>query len=113
MSEVIEPVSTRGIDMNQYLPGLASLWKSPDGKQYGFPKDWDTVALIVNEDMLAEAGITKQQLDTATWNPDRRRQLRADRRQAHGRQQRQARRRAGLRPEQRQDLRARLRPGRA
>ena len=68
-SEVIEPVSTRGVDMNQYLPGLAELWKSPDGKQYGFPKDWDTVALIVNEDMLAKAGVTKQQLDTATWNP--------------------------------------------
>ena len=55
--------------MNQYLPGLAELWKSPDGKQYGFPKDWDTVALVVNEDMLAKAGVTKQQLDTATWNP--------------------------------------------
>jgi len=70
MSEVIEPVSTRGIDMNQYLPGLAELWQSPDGKQYGFPKDWDTVAVIVNEDMLAEAGLTKAQLDRATWNPD-------------------------------------------
>ena len=68
-SEVIEPVSTRGIDMNQYLPGLAELWKSPDGKQYGFPKDWDTVALIVNEDMLADAGLTKQQLDTRDLEP--------------------------------------------
>jgi multiple sugar transport system substrate-binding protein len=68
-SEVIEPVSTRGIDMNQYLPGLAKLWKSPTGKQYGYPKDWDTVAIVVNEDMLAKAGISKQQLDTATWNP--------------------------------------------
>ena len=68
-SEVIEPVSTRGIDMNQYLPGLANLWKSPEGKQYGLPKDWDTVALVVNEDMLADAGLTKQQLDSATWNP--------------------------------------------
>ena len=68
-SEVIEPVSTRGIDMDQYLPGLANLWKSPDGKQYGLPKDWDTVALVVNEDMLADAGLTKQQLDSATWNP--------------------------------------------
>ena len=55
--------------MDQYLPGLAELWQSPDGKQYGFPKDWDTVAVIVNEDMLAEAGLTKQQLDRATWNP--------------------------------------------
>ena len=69
LSEVIEPVSTRGIDMDQYLPGLAELWQSPDGKQYGFPKDWDTVAIIVNEDMLADAGVEKEQLDTATWNP--------------------------------------------
>jgi multiple sugar transport system substrate-binding protein len=68
-SEVIQPVQTRGIDMNQYLPGLAKLWKSPNGKQYGFPKDWDTVAVIVNENMLAKAGITMQQLDHATWNP--------------------------------------------
>jgi multiple sugar transport system substrate-binding protein len=69
-SEVIEPVSTRSVDMDRYLPGLADLWKSPDGKQYGFPKDWDTVALVVNLDMLEDAGITKQQLDSATWNPE-------------------------------------------
>jgi multiple sugar transport system substrate-binding protein len=69
-SEVIEPVSTRAVDMNQYLPGLAKLWRSPAGKQYGYPKDWDTVALVVNEDMLKKAGVSKQQLDTASWNPD-------------------------------------------
>jgi multiple sugar transport system substrate-binding protein len=68
-SQVIEPVSTRGVDMGQYLPGLAKLWQSPDGKQYGFPKDWDTVALIFNEGMLGKAGVSKQQLDSATWNP--------------------------------------------
>jgi multiple sugar transport system substrate-binding protein len=68
-SEVIEPVQTRGIDMNQYLPGLAKLWRSPNGKQYGFPKDWDTVAVVVNENLLAKAGITMRQLDHATWNP--------------------------------------------
>ncbi len=68
-SQVIVPVNTRAVNMNQYLPGLAKLWKSPDGKQYGFPKDWDTVALVVNEDMLAKAGVSKQQLDSATWNP--------------------------------------------
>jgi multiple sugar transport system substrate-binding protein len=69
LSQVIEPLQTRGIDMNQYVPGLAKLWKSPDGKQYGLPKDWDTVAIIVNEGMLAKAGITRDQLDHATWNP--------------------------------------------
>ena len=68
-SEVIEPVATRGVDMNQYLPGLARLWRTPSGKQYGYPKDWDTVAIIDNLDMLAKAGISKQQLDHATWNP--------------------------------------------
>ena len=66
---MIEPVNTSGIDMSQYLPGLAGCGSRPTGKQYGFPKDWDTVALVVNEDMLAKAGVSKQQLDTATWNP--------------------------------------------
>ena len=69
-SQVIEPLDTTGVDMDQYLPGLAELWRAPDGKQYGFPKDWDTVALIVNEDMLAEAGVTMQELGNATWNPE-------------------------------------------
>jgi multiple sugar transport system substrate-binding protein len=68
-SEVIEPLKTQGHDMSQYLPGLAQLWRTPSGKQYGFPKDWDTVAIVVNLGMLQKAGITKQQLDQATWNP--------------------------------------------
>jgi multiple sugar transport system substrate-binding protein len=68
-SEVIEPLSTRGHEMGQYLPGLAQLWRTPAGKQYGFPKDWDTVAIVANLGMLQQAGITKQQLDSATWNP--------------------------------------------
>ena len=98
--------------MDQYLPGLAKLWQSPDGKQYGLPKDWDTVALIVNQDMLGKAGVTKQQLDSATWNPTDGGSFQQIDRQAHGRHGGQARRRAGLRSEKRQDLRPRLRPGR-
>src|SRR3954469_3202025 len=43
-----EPVSPRGVDTTQYQPGLAKLWQTPDGKQYGFPKDWDTVAIVSN-----------------------------------------------------------------
>jgi multiple sugar transport system substrate-binding protein len=68
-SGVIEAVDTRGIDMSQYLPGLADLWRTPSGKQYGLPKDWDTVAIIANLDLLGKAGLTKRQLDRATWNP--------------------------------------------
>ncbi len=69
-SEVIEPVNVRGVDMDAYLPGLAELWRTPDGKQYGFPKDWDTVAIAANLDMLEDAGLTKAELDRATWNPE-------------------------------------------
>ena len=98
--------------MNQYLPGLAELWQSPDGKQYGFPKDWDTVAVIVNEDMLADAGLTKAQLDRATWNPadggsfeQMVAKLTVDNAGKRGDE-------PGFDAEQRQDLRARVRPGR-
>lgn len=68
-SKVIEPLDPNAVDMNQYLPGLARLWKSPDGKQYGYPKDWDTVAVVANLGMLKDAGVSEDQLRTATWNP--------------------------------------------
>lgn len=54
---------------NIYYPGLADLWVKK-GKRYGLPKDWDTVAIIYNADMLKAAGITPAQLNAMTWNPD-------------------------------------------
>jgi multiple sugar transport system substrate-binding protein len=73
-SEVIEPlnryIERDGVDVDQYQPGLADLWETPDGRRYGLPKDWDTVAIVSNQKMLQDAGITGEQLDTATWNPD-------------------------------------------
>ena len=87
----------------RHEPVPARAWPScgsrPSGKQYGFPKDWDTVALVVNEDMLAKAGVTKQQLDTATWNPTDGGTFEQIVAKLTRRQQRQARRRARLRPE--------------
>jgi multiple sugar transport system substrate-binding protein len=68
-SQVIEPVTTRNVNMKQYLPGLANLWRSPTGQQYGYPKDWDTVAIVFNRGVLDKAGVTERQLNTATWNP--------------------------------------------
>ena len=32
-----------------YTEGLADLWVGQDGKRYGLPKDWDTVALFYNK----------------------------------------------------------------
>ncbi|HWT26281.1 MAG TPA: sugar ABC transporter substrate-binding protein [Solirubrobacteraceae bacterium] len=73
-SEVIEPlnryIERDGFDVDQYQPGLAELWVTPDGRRYGLPKDWDTVAIVSNQTKLREAGITNEQLDNATWNPD-------------------------------------------
>ena len=57
------------------------------------------MALIVNEDMLGQGRRHQAAARHRDLEPDRRRHVRADRRQAHGRQQRQARRRARLRPE--------------
>ncbi len=51
-----------------YYPGLADLWVK-DGKRYGLPKDWDTISVVYNADMLKAAGIDPKIMDTWTWNP--------------------------------------------
>jgi len=72
-SEVIMPLNRfaerDGVRANIYQPGLAQLWQTPSGQRFGFPKDWDTVAIISNGGMLQKAGLSKQQLDNASWNP--------------------------------------------
>lgn len=55
-------------DMTKFSTGVDT-WKYTDGKQYGLPKDWASVAFYYNADMVAEAGLTADQLDTMTWNP--------------------------------------------
>ena len=52
-----------------YQPGLASLWKAPDGHQYGLPKDFDTIAAFYNKKMTAAAGISAATMSSLTWNP--------------------------------------------
>jgi multiple sugar transport system substrate-binding protein len=62
-------VAADAVDTAQYFPGLVDLWKTPDGEQYGLPKDWDTIALVANKQMLADAGIDEASLADLTWNP--------------------------------------------
>jgi multiple sugar transport system substrate-binding protein len=65
----IQPlVDQAGIDTDMYLPGLADLWVR-EGRRYGLPKDWDTVAVIYNVQMLEEAGIDPATMEEWTWNP--------------------------------------------
>jgi multiple sugar transport system substrate-binding protein len=56
------------VDADGYTGELYSMW-GHDGKQYGLPKDWDTVGIIVNLDMAKKAGIDKAELANMTWNP--------------------------------------------
>ncbi len=51
-----------------YIGKLAELW-TRNGKRYGLPKDWDTIAVVYNADMLQKNGIDPKVMETWTWNP--------------------------------------------
>jgi len=51
-----------------YLKGLADLW-TRDGRRFGLPKDWDTIAVVYNKDLAAKVGITEKEMSSMTWNP--------------------------------------------
>ncbi|MEN9560390.1 MAG: hypothetical protein RLZZ502_1601 [Pseudomonadota bacterium] len=55
-------------DVGIYEPGLFENW-SHKGEQYGLPKDWDTIGLIVNMRMAKAAGVTREDLWGMRWNP--------------------------------------------
>ena len=61
-------VERDGVDTDIYIEGLADLWVR-EGKRYGLPKDWDTIAVVYNADMFATAGIDPSITETWTWNP--------------------------------------------
>ncbi|GAB3753627.1 sugar ABC transporter substrate-binding protein [Zhihengliuella somnathii] len=62
--------ATASVDTSIYNEGLAELWVAQDGKRYGLPKDWDTVAIFYNEQMIADAGYSAEDLENLTWNPE-------------------------------------------
>lgn len=64
------PLDDTNLDFDQYADGLADLWVGQDGKRYGVPKDWDTIALFYNEDMADDAGISAKEMADLDWNPD-------------------------------------------
>ncbi|MDT0346685.1 ABC transporter substrate-binding protein [Streptomyces litchfieldiae] len=65
-----EFVERDDVPLDIYEEGLADLWIGEDGRRYGLPKDWDTVAHFYNADMTEEAGITEEELSSLTWNPE-------------------------------------------
>ena len=63
-------VARDGVDAGAYFPGLAELWVDNNGNRYGLPKDFDTIALVMNSDIIGEAGVTAADFAAAEWNPD-------------------------------------------
>src|SRR5665648_1115201 len=63
-------VESGAADLSIYREGLADLWVGEDGKRYGLPKDFDTIAIFADQAMLDDAGITTEQLNSVAWNPD-------------------------------------------
>jgi multiple sugar transport system substrate-binding protein len=51
-----------------YPRGLVDVW-GRDGRQYGLPKDWDTIGLMVNMTHARKAGVTLAELQGMHWNP--------------------------------------------
>lgn len=56
------------LDTAAYTSGLYENW-GRDGKQYGLPKDWDTISFVVNMEMAKKAGVSLADLQTMNWNP--------------------------------------------
>ncbi|MGP5715799.1 ABC transporter substrate-binding protein [Brachybacterium tyrofermentans] len=71
---VIAPLDGLGsiddIPATQFQDGLQELWSSPDGKRYGLPKDYDTVAIMYDRNLLEEEGLEPDALDELDWNPE-------------------------------------------
>jgi multiple sugar transport system substrate-binding protein len=64
-----DAVKKDGVKLEGYNEGLADLWVGQDGKRYGLPKDWDTVAMFYNKKLVKDAGYTEEQLRNLDWNP--------------------------------------------
>lgn len=67
--DITDRISEDKIDLDIYQDGLADLWVDQDGKRYGLPKDFDTVAMFYNDAMIEAAGFTPEQVSALDWNP--------------------------------------------
>ena len=55
------------LDLTIYYQPLLENWKY-QGKQYGIPKDWDTICIMYNKDAFDQAGVPYPSADWS-WNP--------------------------------------------
>ncbi len=67
--DLTDRVAASDIDLGDFKEGLADRWVF-DGKRYGLPKDWDTVAYLYDVAAAEEAGYTADDVNALTWNPE-------------------------------------------
>lgn len=48
------------VPAERFQEGLQELWTGQDGKRYGIPKDYDTIAIMYDRNMLAEEGLSRR-----------------------------------------------------
>lgn len=58
------------ISADRFQPGLQELWSDQNGTRYGIPKDYDTIAIMYDKNLLAEEGLTPEDLEGLDWNPE-------------------------------------------
>jgi multiple sugar transport system substrate-binding protein len=56
------------LDLSVFPRALVDIW-GRGGRQYGLPKDWDTVGLMVNLAQAKRVGVTLAELQAMSWNP--------------------------------------------
>lgn len=56
------------VDFGQYMGNLPDLWVY-EGKRYGIPQDWDTIALVYNVKDIEDAGLSAKDVADLDWNP--------------------------------------------
>jgi multiple sugar transport system substrate-binding protein len=66
LTDLTSLIKQDNIDMSQYYPQLVQEW-TYNGKVYGLPKDWDTIAILYNKQMFQKAGLPAP--TSLTWNP--------------------------------------------
>jgi len=55
-------IAKSGVDMSQFFPGYASIFKGADGKVYGLPKDGNTIGMAYNSDLVPTPPKTMDEL---------------------------------------------------
>lgn len=64
-----DKIAADSFDMDALGAGV-ELWKFTDGTQYGIPMDWALGAMFYNKDLVSDAGVSEDEIQNLTWDPE-------------------------------------------